>query len=337
MAITLRDVAEKSGFSLAAVSKALHGRGNTVRVSEDSVARIQKVARDLNYRPNRLARSLRENKTYNIGLIFRELGRLGDGPMFKVQVIDSMNEVFVPAGYDLTLLHSLVKGSSTDELEDGRFDGLMWCRLASFDELSQAVSRARMPIVALATPKVNLPIPTFCCNDQEGMNLMMSHFVALGHRSVIYGETENEIGSLEGDSRRRAFLGAAQKYSVSHEALIFNDVAKTLAEMMALPSRPTALFAWNEHLAGHVLDAAPSLGILIPRDLSLATFDSTLFCESVTPKLTAVRQQTEKMAFEASQTLLAMIEGLPYSVEHRMYSCSLDIRESTAPPPTDSK
>lgn len=334
MAITLRDVASKSGFSLAAVSKALHGRGDSVRVSKDTIEKIKSAAQELNYRPNRLARSLRENKTYSIGLIFRELGRLGEGPMFKVQVIDAMNEVFVPAGYDLTLLHGLTRGQATDELEDGRFDGLMWCRMGNFSEIAKAVERARMPMVALATPQVTLPvqIPTFCCNDQQGMDLVVQYLVQIGHRKIAYLETENEVGSLEGDSRSRAFLDAIHRYGIDYEIVILHDIHNQLKSLFSGKNHPTALFAWNEHLGGLTLKACADLQIKIPADISVATFDSTMYCESVSPRLTAVRQPTEQMAKEASLTLLAMIENREFSLNHRSFSCSLDIRESTSAP-----
>ncbi len=329
---TIKDVAAKAGVSIAAVSKVLHGSGTTVRVGTQTAERIQKAAKDLNYRPNRHARSLRLNRSYTVGLIFHGIDNLSK-QLFKVHVLDGVHDAVIPAGYDVILLHDLSRGPGYSQFVDGdRFDGLIWARLSSFEQFSGIVQQVKSPMVALSTPsRPGLPlVPKLCCNNRQGMDLLIDHLWKLGHRQYAYLTESYLAEMMEPMDREEGFCEAVGRRGGDFEIVRFNDAASEVYRWMEQGRYPGAVIGWNEDTAGYVLESALKLGIQVPNEISVAGFDSTWYCDTTSPRLTSVRQPILQMATDAAAILLALIEGEAAPVLERSYPCTLDCRESTA-------
>jgi DNA-binding LacI/PurR family transcriptional regulator len=107
-----------------------------------------------------------------------------------------------------------------------------------------------------------------------------------------------------------------------------------LADFMKQAERHTALITFSERQAASILCRAESLGISIPKDLSIIGFDSTAYCDTTRPRLTSISQPIEQMAMDATNVLISIIEAERYPSRSVTYPCGLDIRESTARPPS---
>src|SRR5579862_5241486 len=107
MKITLRHVAESAGVSEMAVSAVLHGSGRNVKVSEEKAELIRRIARELHYQPNQLARSLRSRRTRTIGVVFHHLMRLTEENPYFPQLLNGIMAVLFPTGYTLALCPKL--------------------------------------------------------------------------------------------------------------------------------------------------------------------------------------------------------------------------------------
>ena len=116
------------------------------------------------------------------------------------------------------------------------------------------------------------------------------------------------------------------------DVVLWSKPSVDLPAWLATKPPHTAIFGWHEGIAGKILAAAAAAGIEVPRQLSVVGFDSTMFCESTTPRLTAVRQPIREMAEQAAQLLLDLIEGQSPSQLSHYFPCTLDVRDSTCPP-----
>ncbi len=324
-----------------AVSKVLHGRGANVRVGAETAEHIRRIATDLRYQPNHLARSFRNQKTNTIGLVFEHFQRVGDTTGYFSQLLNGVMSATFPLDYSLTICPKLIKLSNNGMIFDGRFDGIVWCKPDISDATLRAIEQSHLPIVLIHVPPKHAPAaPLFYCDNEQGLKLAVQHLADLGHQRIAFAvDYENEF-AVEARERADSFAKAKLSLGLSHsvsDLLVWDHDAEALHEYWQSPDRHTAIIAFSESQAVHLLLKARALGIAVPDDLSVIGFDSTSFCETTTPRLTSISQPVEQMAFDATRALISTIEERPRASQQSIYSCGLDIRESTACPSTSQK
>jgi len=338
MATTIRDVAEAAGVSAMAVSKVLHGRGANVRVGAETAKAIRRVADELRYQPNRLARSFRQQKTNTIGLVFEHFGRIGELDGYYAQFLNGVMSSTFQSDYGVTICPKLVKSSATGVVNDGRFDGILWCKPDYSQQSAESIQRSEIPIVMMHAPEGEGPdVPRFCCDNDLGLRLAVEHLYGLGHRRIAFVVDSFNLLTAEGRARVAGYRSAMLAHGIEttdEDVLNWRIDQPDLEAHMASGSGHTALIAFSERTAVYLLREAERLGVSVPESLSVVGFDSTSFCDTTRPRLTAIRQPIEKMAFDATNVLISYIEGAQFPSKLFIYPCGLDIRESTARPPS---
>ena len=335
MHATIRDVANAAGVSPMAVSKVLHGRGSNVRVGQATAALIKRVAEELKYEPNALARSFRSRRTRTIGLIFDNWSRIAGGSQYLAQLLDAITMSAFPRGYAMTICPHLSDGA--ESFNDGRFDGLLWAKFESSPENFLALERSRTPMVLLHASHfeiVGRGFDTFTCENAEAMRMAVDHLVNLGHRRIAFvaplraEHNDETLARMEGV--RSAMAGRDLPFG-GDDVLNWDYDAAEFDNWWYSKPPHTALVLRSESQAGPIYERAAILGVSIPTDLSIIGFDSTAYCETLTPRLTAIRQPTEEMVGKATDTLLALIEnGRTEPARAHVFLCGFDLRESTA-------
>lgn len=319
-----------------AVSKVLHGKGANVRVGAETAETIRRVARELRYQPNRLARSFREQKTHTIGLVFSHFGRIGDLDGYFSAFLNGVMSATFQSEYGLTICPNLVKLSNKGVLNDGRFDGLLWCKPDYTVQSAEAIGKSEIPVVMMHAPAGEGPdVPRFCCDNDLGLRLAVDHLADLGHRRIGFVIDAFNESTAEGRARVEGYRSAIQARGLdldSGQILSWQIDRPELASMMRSEHRPTALITFSERQAVTILSEAKNLGVSVPDDLSVIGFDSTTFCDTVRPRLTAISQPIEQMAHDATNVLISIIEAEQSASRSFIYPCGLDIRESTARP-----
>lgn len=332
MGVTIKEVARAAGVSSAAVSRVLHGRGSNIRVSEARAEHIRKVAADLSYVPNALARSLRVNRTHTIGLLFENFSGIDSGPLYIVSLLDGVAGTIFPRHYRLTILSEFDHDNVFGSLGDGRLDGVIWCKMARDAHVLEQIRTCPIPIVAMNGTGGELGSPAVACDNAQGVELALDHLAELGHRDLLFVHEEEESSAPDCIERREAFRSGCHRRGIRHEVAAWDWQVQAFHDWEARPGRQTALFAWSERCAGMILRRATEAGVSVPRDLSVVGFDSTDYCETTRPRLTAVRQPVREMAAQAATTLIDLIEGQDPSSLSTLFPCTLDIRGSTARP-----
>jgi len=339
MAVTIRDVASAAGVSPMAVSKVLHGKGANVRVGQDTAALIRKVAQDLQYQPNALARSFRLRRTNTIGLVFENWTRVSDGSQYFAHLLDGITHAAFPRGYAVTICPQLANYSSSESLNDGRFDGLIWAKFESTRQNLMVLERSRTPMVLLhaSSPEITRRgVNTVCCENIQAIRRAVDHLVEQGHKRIAFVSPfsieHNDETTFRIEGVRKAMAAHGLPFG-EHDVLNWNYDAQEFGLWWASQPPQTALILRSEAQAGAIYEQAAKFGVRMPEDLSIVGFDSTRYCETLSPRLTSISQPIEDMAHRATDLLLAIIEGgniLP-AADH-VFPCGFDIRESTARP-----
>lgn len=340
MKTTIRDVAEAAGVSAMAVSAVLNGTGRNVKVSPEKAEHIRRVARELRYQPNHLARSLRSRRTGMVGVVFQHFDRIADQNPYFPHLLNGVMAALFPANYTLGLCPKLIMDGDAGSISDGRFDGVLWCRPDFTDASLETIQQSSVPVVMMHAPPGSVPgVPTFCADNEGAMRAVVKHLKGLGHQRLAFVMDPVNEHTVEGRARRDAFLAASLAAGLAPDTLVWDESCADIARYRGIEAPHTALVCFSDTLAGAVLAACHREGVSVPQDLSVVGFDSTPYCETTKPRLTSVNQPVERMAYMATSHLLTLIreaaEGTPSSpTVSSIYDCGLDVRESTAAPRT---
>lgn len=338
MAVTIREVAKVAGVSTAAVSKVLHNSGGSVRVSEERARQIREVARELGYRPNAVARNLRSSRTRTVGLIWENFLGLSEGPLYFAHLLDGIASEVMKHHYRLTILPELVQNEDVlCSLGDGQLEGVIWCKLARDEATLRTIHDCPIPIVALnAPPPVERTSAVFVsCDNEGGIELAVDHLYQLGHRNFLFLQEVEEANTPDCIARRNGFTAALNRRGIQVGA---EDIAtwgwhlEGFESWWASDPRHTAIVCWSERAAAKFLQRAAVEGIAVPGRFSVVGFDSTQYCDTTLPRLTAVRQPIFDMAAFATKTLFDLISGVKPDSDSAIFPCTLDVRDSTGFP-----
>ncbi|MFZ0772333.1 MAG: LacI family DNA-binding transcriptional regulator [Candidatus Sulfotelmatobacter sp.] len=329
---TLKSVAERVGLTASTVSAVLNDSSAARRVPQRTKKRILAAARDLNYRPNFLARSLRVNRTYTIGVILEEIGdAYGSLVMSGIERYLRQQNYFF-----LTVAHrhdkKLLETYSTMLRERG-VEGFITVDTFLTEEPA-------LPTVAVAGHRQIKRVTNIILDHYRAAALALEHLVDLGHERIAF--MKGSAVSVDADSRWNAICDVAAKLGVDMRPELIvqlegDDPTPNLgypfAKQLLARNQPfTALFAYNDISAIGSISAFQEAGLRVPEDVSVVGFDDIQNAAYSNPPLTTVRQPLQKMGEIAARTLLDLIEGRVQYVPEIAIEPELVVRRSTARP-----
>ncbi len=339
MAVSIGDVAKRANVSLSTVSYVINGGPRNVRAELSD--RVLEAIKDLDFRPNRIARTMVTGRSGAYGVIHAPIRYDSRGASF-VQAI--LNGIAVEAQ---TLRHDLLiyTNALTDDpdqaltdVDDGRSDGLIVIAPDIDDTLIDLLaSRSRRMILVAGCQRKN--VPYLGSDNESGIGLAFSHLYELGHRKIanVYGQ----LSFLDGRERQEAFLKMVANYETTLEKhwMVGGTFDRKkgyeyAAKILRPPNRPTAIIAANDLLAAGVIDCAVDLGINVPSDLSVIGFDNTILAQLIEPALTTVSQELATIGTTAVRYLDQLIKGESVPTMTR-FPTSLKVRRTTSCPKED--
>ncbi len=293
MPTKIEDVAKHAGVSTATVSRVLSGKPY---VSEDLRARVLSAAQELDYRPSRVARSLREQRSRIIGLIISDI----QNPFFT-SIVRAVEDGAHASGHAVFLCNT-----DEDEAKETLYIDLMLAEHVAGVILSSTTGRnpaynhlihAGIPAVAIDRRVYNVPLDTVLVDNIGATRRAVEHLIAQGHRRI--GAIVGHLNSSTGEERLRGYTDAlmAHKIPVS-DALIRIGTPRApvgylaMSELLALPAPPTAVFTGNNLLTAGALRALFDVGLRVPEDFAVAAFDDMEWAIFIQPALTMVAQPT---------------------------------------------
>jgi LacI family transcriptional regulator len=331
--VTSHDIARLAGVSQSTVSRVLQNRPE---VSEATRARVRKVLEETGFRPNPAARAMRGTQTDVIGVV---IGRVTN-PYYP-ELLDYLGSALHAAGKRMMLwsfVHNTFEEEAVYGVGDQMVDGLIVATgTYGTNALRDALAR-RAPIVLLNRTIADEAGDRLTGDNAAGARLAVQHLVSLGHtRFGIMGglpavstSVERRAGFLA--ELRRQGLPVAPAFDLTSAAT--HDAAYTVArEFLTAPDRPTAVLCASDLLAFGVLDAAQSLGIKVPDELSVVGYDDIAMASWPSYDLTTVHQPLRMLAEVAVSLLLRRLSTPDAPFEVRQYAPELIVRRSTGPAP----
>ena len=311
--VRLEDVARRVGVSASTASRALNGLGE---LSDDTRAAVLRAARELNYRPSRVARSLRTRVTMTIGLVVPTISH-----PFYGAVTHGAQSVLDRDGYSVVLVDSgddpAAVMRAIEVLLSHGVDGLLVCTAplgGGAGGRSLVELAARRPCVFIDEVAPGAGVGDVVLDNGVGVSMLVDHLVEHGHSRIGYvGGPEDRTSGLE---RRRGFFDAAARHrlpaldgAVREGVWTVGSGFEQGACLLTLPQPPTAIVTASAELALGVLAAARRLRIRVPDELALVCFDDPFFAPLLEPSLTCVAYDTRAIGAEGARLLLAAIEG----------------------------
>jgi len=298
---TIRTVAARAGVSKSLVSLVLQ---NSPHVSEEKRRAVLKAVAELGYRPDPVARSLAERRTRTIGVVIDDLSN----PWY-VQLLEGLRPVLHEHGLRPLLADGRTEPDAVQALSDLRVDGLVLVGTPTASAVAQVKNLVSpIPTVVAGTREPLLPTADVVANDDyRGGRLGTTHLFELGHRRIAHIIGEVEVGRL-----RRAGYEAVMAEAGLTSVCVAGDWTETTGrraafELLAAPSRPTAIVAANDLSAGGVLAAADELGLRVPEDLSVVGYDNTAFSRLHRLSLTTIDSHSAEVGKVAGRTLTARL------------------------------
>jgi LacI family transcriptional regulator len=326
---TIKDVALQAGVSVATVSKVINGRYG---VSGATLARVQAVIDELGYESSLVAQSLRSRRTNVIGILVSDL------EPFSTELLKGAADALHGTGYELVVYSA--GGLARDRIGwERRYlsrvcgtltDGAILVTPRVVDVPTTA------PVVAVDPHAGTSALPTIDADNLRGATLATEYLIGLGHRRIgfIAGRSDLESSRLREQGYRDALATAGIEFD---PGLVRNGEYRTESsveparELLGLSPAPTAIFAANDLSAIGTIEAADSLGLRVPEDVSVVGFDNIPESALNQPPLTTVSQPIQRMGFEAVRMLIGLIEGTHAGPLHVTLATDLVVRRSCLP------
>jgi LacI family transcriptional regulator len=328
---TLEDVAKAAGVHPASVSRALRGVGK--KVSEETRLKIERIAKEMGYRPNTVAASLRTKQTNLIGIVVPDLANPLFGPIVQGLEVELRSQglmcLVVQTPADRDQRKGVVEALATRQVS-----GLVILAAENDDPMLEAAQAFGLPTVLVNRGHGERRFPSVVNDDRESVRLVLEHLVELGHKAIAHVAGPGR--SSTGRARREAFeeLARAMKIRpVVVEASAFTRDAGFAAALELLGQRrsppSTAIFAANDLIALGVLDALRQNGRSVPDDVSLVGHNDMPFMDLIAPPLTTVRIAVDQMSRQAAQLLIEHLKTPQQEATMRVLTPRLIVRGST--------
>jgi DNA-binding LacI/PurR family transcriptional regulator len=331
--VTLKAVAHYVGLTPGTVSAVLNDAPSARSIPQDTKERIHAAAKQLNYRPNFFARTLRNKRTYTIGVITEEIG-----DSYGAAVISGIEQLLRKNGYFfLTVAHrhdpELVSRYSQILSERG-VEGII-----TVDTKVQ--ESPALPTVAVAGHKKLKGITNIVLDHDRAAVLALNHLKSLNHERIAFMKG----GPFSSDSEERwasiCRVAGESGIKIDPQLMVYFDKEDPtpmagyplMKQLLARKVRFTALFAYNDLSAIGAIRALKEEGLRIPQDVSVMGFDDIPGAAFHMPSLTTVRQPLTRMGEVAAQSLLQRIEDNKEFPAEIAVEPELVVRESTGPAP----
>ena len=334
--VTLRDVARSAGVHPGTASRALNSERRHL-VKGETAERVLQAARELQFRPDPAARSLKTRRSYTVGVLIPDL----NNPLFP-PIVRGIEDTLTPQGFVV-----LMGNTDNDEERERRvFEGM---RSRHVDGFIVATARERHPLLDQAAAE-ELPVvlvnrilvdgsfPSASGDDRIGANLAVAHLAQLGHRRIAHIAGPQDLstgrGRLHGFEAGMAAAGIPLDRRLIAFARGFTraEGQRCLIELLAGPGDFTAVVAGNDLLALGCYAALELSGLTCPDDVSVVGFNDMPFIDQLHPPLTSVRIPHYQIGAAAALLMLERIADPRGRVDSRLLPPELVVRGSTAAP-----
>jgi DNA-binding LacI/PurR family transcriptional regulator len=312
-AVTIEEIARLADVSRSTVSRVLNNHPN---VRPEVREKVLRVVHEHDYTPNAAARSLASSRSNVVSLVVPRSAAAFFADPFFPQIIQGISEACSSSGYFLMLSMLTVEMERpfyNRVLRGRHFDGVILLSSDIDDPLLPQLIRDGMPLVLVGRHPYLEQLTTVDAENRDGARQAVAHLVALGHQRIasILGPQQMAVSLDRRDGYKQALMEAG--IAIDPAMLVEGDFSqesgyRAMQRLLALPSRPTAVFAASDAMALGALRALHEAGLHVPEQIAVVGYDDIPAAAYATPPLTTVRQPSAEMGAAAVRALLAQIE-----------------------------
>ena len=330
--VSLKDLAQQLGVSIATVSRALHG---SPEIGKEMQERVKELAKKLNYRPNPFAQSLRSEAPKVIGVVVPNLVT-----HYYAAVLDGIETEARKAGY------SVISANSHESQEDEtraidnfnslHVEGIIACLAQDTTDYShfEEISQMGIPLVFFGRTCMTDKFSCVTANGDEAAQQATQHLIDTGSRRIAFLGGPNHLDMVQ--RRKHGYLEALRenRIPIERELVVCDRIDYEVArqatvELLSRPNRPDAILAFNDIITFAAFTAIKQLGLSIPADVALIGFTDDVHASYVTPRMSAIEDQSQLMGQTACQLLLRHIAG-DTKVQKKIVPQKIVIRDTSA-------
>jgi DNA-binding LacI/PurR family transcriptional regulator len=329
---TIKDIAKQLNISLSTVSRAMR---NAPDVNSDTRKAVMALSEELSYQPNRLALSLKQKQTHNIGVIVPNLDYV------LATMVKGIDEVALEAGYTVMVCQSNESFGreivNTRRLLDSLVDGFIISVSSEtkvFDHFKK-IQEKQMPMVVFDRVTPHLIAPGVRIDNMDGGFQATEHLIEQGYKRIAILAGPKNLGIS--NSRLEGYLNALKKYKIKpdNDLIIHCDFNQDYAyvatkELLAQKKRPDAIFTISDRMAIGAMLAIKEKGLNMPHDIGLVGFNNEPVTSLVTPGISSVDQPAFELGKVAAKLFIETVHNnTDMSGVEEVLKPKLFIRESS--------
>ncbi|MBP5257250.1 MAG: LacI family transcriptional regulator [Prevotella sp.] len=328
---SLKDLAQRLGVSIATVSRALR---NSHEVGEEMKRKIQQLAKELNYRPNPFAQSLRKEAPKIIGVVVPNLVT-----HYYAGVLDGIEDRAREEGYSVFCSNSHEDDAKEREAIDNfitmHVEGIIACLAQTTRDYShyREIHDMGMPLVFFARTCLPELFSSVVADGDVAAQRATQHLIDTGSRRIAFIGGPNHLDMVK--RRKHGYLEALRENRIPIDRNLvvcdkidFDVAMETTLRLLGSDNRPDAILAFNDIITYAAFEAIKSLGLRIPEDVAIIGFTDGDTSAFVTPKLSVIADQAYVQGVKACELLLGDIRG-DRKIHKVIVPMKLTIRESS--------
>lgn len=328
---SIKDIAEKAGVSIALVSYVLNDKFVN-RINKETAKKIKEIAAELNYKPNKIAQSLKSNKTNTIALLVADIAN-----PFTSQVARIIEDETSRRGYMLLIGSSDENEEKLKQLIDlfqkRQVDGFIIAPVENSESIINNLVETKAPVVLIDRPIDNMEIDSIVTNNFEISYQAVNYLINKGKKNIAIFSYKKNLENLK--NRVEGYKKALKdsKIYLDSEKIIYIEESKTQSEVYKAIDElnlmtTDALFFTSNKLAIAALKKLSTLDIKIPEELALVTFDESEAFDIFRVPLTHIKQPIKKISKKAVELLIEKIENTNLLQQQIVYNSEIIIGKS---------
>ena len=328
--VSIKDIAHACGVSTATVSKALNNRDDVNPLTRE---RVQETARRLGYLPNAMARALKTNKTYNIGVLMVDKADSGLKHHYFASILDSFKVMMERSGYDLTFISSQIGAQPCTYYEHCIYrnvDGVLAACVDFSAPEMQNLLESEIPVVSV--DYVSDEKYSVISDNEAGIRSALGYALRMGHTNIayIYGEPSQVT-----DIRKNAFIRVLEEHSIQpNEKMILEakylhpELSYELTRrLLSGENRPTCIFYPDDLCAVAGMRAIHDAELKVGKDVSVVGFDGHPILRMLGPQLTTIQQDTDAIGQSAARLMLRLLQKEEIPMAERVQRIDVQLLE----------
>lgn len=310
--VSIKDVAKKAGVSISTVSRALNKYED---ISQSTRKKIIKVAAELGYRPNIIAKSLGANKNYRIAILVEDYI---PEDYATYEIFMAFRSAMALQNYETILLSTSTDIQKNENLsqifQNKQVDGLFLLGLKMTDEYFKQLEKFKYPCVLYDISIENSLCGCVGVDNVKGAYKAVEHLIEHGHKKIAFinGHEDAQVSyeRLDGYYLAMAKHGLLiDKELIASGNFTIQGGKQAAMDLLEKNKGITAIFCASDLMACGAMQGIEELGLKVPDDIAIVGFDDINICDLVTPKLTTIRQDRDKIGKLAAMQLIEIINS----------------------------